>query len=40
MYRLFGHDPYHEYRSKDFKLANTDPSNYGIFEYNSKPFDL
>jgi len=42
MYRLFGHDPYFEYRKRDLKLIGDDAyiDNYGIFEYNAKPFDL
>jgi hypothetical protein len=41
MYRLFGHEPFGNCKENRFRFANNDgESQYGIFDYNSKPFDL
>ena len=38
MYRLFGHSPYPSSNENQLRFSGGD--QYGLFEYNSKPFDL
>ena len=40
MYRLFGHNPFPECKEDRLRFAGTEGDQYGLFEYNSKPFDL